>query len=74
LGWDIAKNPWIDATKLRQAGGIFLQKIEEGTDFPKAVYAQYPQLKRLGIYSLPYVRPAAHSKPIAILVGILSTT
>jgi len=72
LDWNTATNPWIDEPALRRQGAIFLQRVDEGSEFPAQVRKQFPALKIEGIHYMTYVRPAADSKPVAILVGILA--
>lgn len=72
LGWDIKTNPWIDEERLRLEGAVFLQRADEGNDFPPDVRARFPDLKVEGVHYISRVRPAADSKPIAVLVGILA--
>jgi 4-amino-4-deoxy-L-arabinose transferase-like glycosyltransferase len=71
LGWDSAMNPWIDEKALRREGAVFVQRLDEGSDFPADVRQRFPGLKIEGIHYMRYVRAARDSKPIAILVGIL---
>jgi len=71
LDWNSANNPWIDEKTLRRKGAIFLQKLNEGDDFPAEIRKRFPDLKIEGIHYMRYVRPAADSTPIAVLVGVL---
>lgn len=71
LQWDTTMNPWIDEQKLRHQGGVFLQKVDEGGDFPGEVRQRFPDLKIERILKVNYVRAGRDSKPMEILVGIL---
>lgn len=71
LEWDAIRSFWINEKELREKGGIFVQNIKDGKEFPSRIQQRFPQLITLDIRS--YTRPHGpiKSKPIEVLIGIL---
>lgn len=70
--WNKIKSPWIDEKDVRTYGAVFLQKSNEGLQFPKEISQRFPRLQILPIQHFQAARVSRkHHDPIGILIGIL---